>query len=419
MTQSYGSPNQEPDEIDIVANKTREAIDELRKREEAKQLAATNQQEQEMQTKAEQVDPRNANTWGAKALIKEGQSILSGGLQDTASSLATFPERTMDALSGEMQREKEEKGFYKPEWTPFNSYDNPIETKTWWGKQLRSLVHFGSLALGTVVTAKAAAATGIISIPAGLVGLTSSSLARGAAIGAVSDLVSKESDEQNALGALRDRYGWADTPLSTKDTDHPVMMKLKNIIEGMGIGLVFDGIAYTLKKGSKEVVDQIVKRNESLDKQTIEAGVAQIRRAETEFRADKNRPIAEPHQGAHISEVEPEVARQQLSRTRKEWGSEEGSAGSVTTPVERERIAQYGDTDEKTVERVLKDLMSNDKFAKELAKAKGDRKKLAATYKEAVEAHQRITQGRNAADMSASEYLKRVRRSYKRYSRWS
>ena len=413
MTQSYGSPNQEPDEIDIVANKTREAIDELRKREEAKQLAATNQQEQEMQAKAEQVDPRNANTWGAKALIKEGQSIISGGLQDTASSLATFPERTMDALSGEMQREKEEKGYYKPEWTPFNSYDNPIETKTWWGKQLRSLVHFGSLALGTVVTAKAAAATGIISIPAGLVGLTSSSLARGAAIGAVSDLVSKESDEQNALGALRDRYGWADTPLSTKDTDHPVMMKIKNIIEGMGIGLVFDGIAYTLKKGSKEVVDQIVKRNESLDKQTIEAGVAQIRRAETEFRADKNRPIAEPHQGAHISEVEPEVARQQLSRTRKEWGSEEGSAGSVTTPVERERIAQYGGTDEETVERVLKDLMSSDKFAKELAKAKGDRKKLAATYKEAVEAHQRITQGRNAADMSASEYLKELEEATK------
>ena len=95
------------------------------------------------------------------------------------------------------------------------------------GKQLRSLVHFGSLALGTVAAAKAAVATGAVTIPAGLVGLTTSSLARGAAIGAVSDLISKESDDQNALGALRDRYGWADTPLSTKETDHPVMMKIK------------------------------------------------------------------------------------------------------------------------------------------------------------------------------------------------
>ena len=138
----------------------------------------------------------------------------------------------------------------------------------------------------------------------------------------------------------------------------------------------------------------------------LKTGIAQLRRGEAEFRADKNRPIAEPHQGAHISEVDPDVARQQLSRTRKEWGSEEGSTGSVTTAVERERIAQYGDTDDATVERILKTLISSEKFAKELANAKGDRKKLAATYREAIEGHQRITQGRNAADMSASEYLK-------------
>ena len=408
MTQSYTGGDQDNDAIDIVANKTREAIDELRQQEASReqvQQAALNTQEQALQ---QQEDPRNADRWGAKALIKEGQSILSGGLQDTASSIATFPERTADALSGEMQREKEEKGFYKPDWTPFNSYDNPIETKTWWGKQLRSLVHFGSLALGTVAAAKAAVATGAVTIPAGLVGLTTSSLARGAAIGAVSDLISKESDDQNALGALRDRYGWADTPLSTKETDHPVMMKIKNIVEGMGIGLVFDGIAYTLKKGSKGAVDQITRRNKSLDDQTIKAGIQQLRRGEAEFRADKNRPLAEPHQGAHISEVDPEVARQQLSRTRNEWGSEEGSTGSVTTAVERERIAQYGDTDDATVERILKTLISSEKFAKELANAKGDRKKLAATYREAIEGHQRITQGRNAADMSASEYLKEL-----------
>ena len=196
---------------------------------------------------AEQEDPRDADTWGAKALIKEGQSILSGGLQDTASSIATFPERTVDALSGEMQREKEEKGFYKPEWTPFDSYDNPIETKTWWGKQLRGLVHFGSMAVGTVLAA-GLAATGLVTIPAGLSAIATNSLARGAAIGAVSDLVSKESDEMNAMGALRERYGWFDTPLATKDTDHPVMMKIKNIVEGMGIGLFFDGLAYGLKK---------------------------------------------------------------------------------------------------------------------------------------------------------------------------
>ena len=99
-------------------------------------------------------DPRNNDTWGIRGIAKEAQSILSGGLQDTASSLATFPERTFDALSGEMQKEKEEKGFYEPEWTPFTDEDDPIITKTWWGKLLRGTVHFGSLAAGTVLAAK-------------------------------------------------------------------------------------------------------------------------------------------------------------------------------------------------------------------------------------------------------------------------
>ena len=408
MTNSYGYDGVSDEDIHAGIEAARDAIDVYTQRENEKRLKQEEEIQAEEQAVSEQDDPRNAETWGAKALIKEGQSILSGGLQDTASSLATFPERTVDALSGEMQREKEEKGFYRPEWTPFDSYDNPIETKTWWGKQLRALVHFGSLAVGAVGAAKAVAATGLVTLPAGLVGLTSSSLARGAAVGAVSDLISKESDEHNVLGAISDRYGWADTPLATKDTDHPVMMKIKNIVEGMGIGLFFDGIAYTLKKGSKPVVEQIKARNKSLDNQVIEAGVAQLRDGDTQFRADKNRPIAEPHQGAHISEVDPQAAREQLSRTRNEWGAEEGSTGSVTTPVERERVALKSGSDDATIERIFKTLVSSDKFKKELEVVKGNRKALVAKFKEAIQGHQRITRGREAADMSAGEYLKEL-----------
>ena len=375
-----------------------------RKLAEEKSKQAVEQVEQ--QAADETYDPRNADTWGAKALIKEGQSILSGGLQDTASSLATFPERTIDALSGEMKEQKLNTGEYRPDWTPFDSYDNPIETKTWWGKQLRGLIHFGSMAAGTILAAKGAVATGLVTIPAGLTALAGSTVARGAAVGAVSDLISKESDEQNALGALRDRYGWVDTPLSTKDTDHPVMMKVKNIVEGMGIGLIFDGIAYALKKGGKEAMTQITKRNKSLKDQTVQAGVAQLRQGEAEFRADKNAGLSQPHQGAHISEVDAQTAREQLSKTRKDWGSEEGSTGSVTTPVERERIALKGDTDEATVERIMRGLMSSEKFAKELEAAKGSRRTLVSKWEESIEAHQQITQGRNPADLSANEYLK-------------
>ena len=342
-----------------------------------------------------------------RGIAKEAQSILSGGLQDTASSIATFPERTFDAFSGEMEKQNQD-GGYRPDWSPFGGYDNPIETKTWWGKQLRGLVHFGSLSVGALLAAKGIAATGIVTTPAGLLALTKANFVRGAALGAVSDLVSKESDGQNAMGALRARYGWFDTPLATKDTDHPVMMKIKNIVEGMGIGLFFDGLAYGLKKGSKPVLDQIAARNKSVKDQTIKAGIAQLREGDIQFRADKNAPVAEPHQGAHTSEVEPQKAREQLSRTRNEWGAEEGSTGSVTTPVERERIALKSGLDDEMVERIYQGLVGSDKFARELAAAKGNRKLLAQTFREAVEGHQRITQGRNAADMSASEYLKEL-----------
>ena len=398
--------NFDPEYADYLADQAEQAQDEYEQARDLREKSQSTLQQEDRVSKEVQEDPRNANNWGAKALIKEGQSILSGGLQDTASSIATFPERTIDALSGEMQRERRETGSYRPDWSPFGAYDNPIETKTWWGKQLRGLVHFGTLALGTVAAAKAAVATGAVTIPAGLLALSKGNIVRGAAVGAVSDLISKESDEQNALAALRDRYGWMDTPISTKDTDHPVVMKLKNIVEGMGIGLVFDGLVYTLGKGAKKSVDQITKRNKSLEDQTVQAGVAQLRKGETEFRADKNAPISQPHQGAHISEVEPQVARDQLSATRNKWGSEEGSTGSVTTPVERERIAMEGGTDDATVERIMRGLMSSEKFAKELEAAKGDRKALVAKFREAIEGHQRITQGRNAVDMSPQEYLK-------------
>ena len=410
MTDSnYSNVNDELQEYDdYLSAEAEQLTDELQQQLDATENAQAQLQQEERVALDQQEDPRNAENWGAKALIKEGQSILSGGLQDTASSIATFPERTMDALSGEMQQQREETGTYRPDWSPFGAYDNPIETKTWWGKQLRGLVHFGSLALGTVAAAKAAAATGVVTIPAGLLALTKGNLVRGAAVGAVSDLISKESDEQNALGALRDRYGWIDTPISTKDTDHPVVMKMKNIVEGMGIGLIFDGFAYTLKKGGDKVVEQITKRNKSLEDQTVQAGIAQLRDGETQFRADKNAPISQPHQGAHVSEVEPQKAREQLSKTRTQWGSEEGSTGSVTTPVERERIGLKGDTDEATVERIMRGLMSSEKFAKELEAAKGSRTALVNKYKEAIEAHQRITQGRNAVDMSPQEYLKEL-----------
>ena len=400
----------EENELDPLAvEQTEQLVNEFDQQQiesEATAQAKDTEQAQETQALSEQNDPRNAERWGLNAYVKEAQSILSGGLQDTASSVATFPERTIDAISGEMQKERKEKGYYEPEWQPFKSYEDPIVTKTWWGKLMRGTVHFGSMALGTVAAAKGLAVTGVPLLAGGATALLKAgSLTRAAGIGAASDLISKESDGHNALGALTKHYGWADTPLTTKDTDHPIMMKIKNIVEGMGIGLAFDGALYLVGKGSRAVQAKIAARNQNIEDQTIESGLAQIRKGEEQFRADKNAPIADRQQGAHVSEVDPQTAREQLGRTRNEWGSEDGSTGSVTRPLERERVAMESGTTDEIVETTLRNLMSTDKFARELDLVKGNRKALVDTWRDAIEGHMRITQGRNALDMTPEEYL--------------
>ena len=139
------------------------------------------------------------------------------------------------------------------------------------------------MAAGTVLAAKGLAATGIPLLAGGATALLNAgNVTRAIAIGGVSDLISKESDGHNALGMMRDRWGWMDTPLSTRETDHPVMMKMKNIVEGMGIGLAFDGAAYLLGKGTKGVRNQIRGRNASIENQYY-CCISTVKRGETEF----------------------------------------------------------------------------------------------------------------------------------------
>ena len=392
------------------ANKFQQYIDNSKQKKETEQLVEQETQQTEGQALAEQKDPRDTKEgWGFKALAKEGQSILSGGLQDTASSIATFPERTADALSGEMQRERQETGTYRPDWDPFTDYDNPIVTKTWWGKLLRGTVHFGSMAAAIIPTAKVTAARTGISIGA----IGTNSLLRAAAVGATSDLISKESDGHNALGALREKYSWIDTPLSTKNTDHPVWMKFKNIVEGMGIGLLFDSATMLIGGRSPKVLSQIEQRNQSIKNQTLEKGLAQIRRGDKEFRAEKNSPLAKPHQGAHTSEDTVEQVVDRLKVKRNEWMADDGSAGTVTTAAQRERIALEANVSEEVVEDTLRKLWSTDKFQAELENIRAKKTTWADAFGDAILAHQRITIGRNAADMSADEYLKELIESQK------
>ena len=65
-------------------------------------------EEKETQQEVEQnlaIQEQQTPQTGFKGVVQEAKSAVTGGLQDTASSIATFPERTLDAFSWEMKEE--------------------------------------------------------------------------------------------------------------------------------------------------------------------------------------------------------------------------------------------------------------------------------------------------------------------------
>ena len=395
----------------------REEIDTLLAEEEETQTAESTQ------AMAEIEDPRNKEGWGLKAIGKELGSAIGGGLQDTGSSLVTLPERAIDMFSGEMVEESKTDEGYKAEWDDwFINDENPIETKTWWGGAIRGLVHFGSMVPASIVALKAAGLGGLAAATG-----AGGTLVRGAAIGATSDLMSKYSQENNALGMVRDRFGWIDTPLSTRDEDHPAMKTLKNVVEGMGIGAFFDAASIVLGKGIKKIkgtnkvipesmqlpsgdvidgVDNAVlkaaKRNDSINKQNIEMAMDQVKGED--YGAYKNRNMSNKWQGATTSIDDAYDVDQSLKRINNEYGAEIGSAGSVYTPAGLKRIQINADMATKDLKRVMSQYMSDARVQEEVGKAAAQNKPVYELWGDALALAQKIHDGRNISEISATEY---------------
>ena len=368
-------------------------------------------------------DPRNEEDGGGtRGFFKELKSAVTGGVQDTASSIVTLPERAVDMFNGEMKEEQATDEGYDAEtdnW--FVSKDNPIETKTWWGGAIRSLVHFGTMAAAIVGTTAVVAKTGVVTLPAGLLALASKPLIKGAAIGAVSDLTSKYSQEENGLAILRDRFNFIDTPISTKDTDHPAMKTLKNVVEGMGIGVVFDSAAILIGKGRKltkgkqvigdgtaEEVQKAIAREQNVRGQVVEKAQKEIISKPNGYGAYKNKDISSSYQAAPTSTGKAVDVYNQLKRTRKEWGAEIGSTDSLHTPVQLERTAIGADMAEEEVARVLEDFMSDATIKQQIAAAKAKGSTLAEIWGDAASTAKRIFEGRNTSELTTDEFWKEM-----------
>ena len=236
-------PEVDRDRLDQSINKITDAHTDLTQRvkeeEESEILQAENQKQRQAELKDSHA-AKDAKEFGFKENVKELSNAIVGGGRDTLSSILTAPERIIDMASGEMARESKEEGGYTPDWNPLGNDLNP-ETKTWWGGLIRGGVHFGTMAIPVFGWAgRIGKGTGMLSAATKATVLSGNTLVRGASVGAVSDLFSEYSQDANGLQVMRDRFGFIDTPLTTKDSDHPALKTLKNVGEGLGIGVVAD-----------------------------------------------------------------------------------------------------------------------------------------------------------------------------------
>ena len=447
MTNSYPeqpTPDQTQADLDQAAMlQDIENRDQYVEEQTGRQEARAEQQQQiqasEEQYALEQDDPRNKENWGVGGGVKELQSAFGGGLQDTASSAVTLGERVIDSFTGEIQEETkfDEEGKqtskYNAEWDDwFVDDENPIVTKTWWGGLIRSATHFGSTGALIVAAAPKAAVAGTAlgagRLVSGISGLVANQWMRAAAVGATTDLVSKYSQDANGLQVLRDRYGFIDTPLTTNDWDHPTIKTLKNVVEGMGIGEVANGIFRIMGKGVKTVLpdgrtvdataEAISKgdaRSASVKEQIVEKGKDELIESGTEFRAHKNKPIADSYQGAPTSKDDLLDVQATQRRQRTEWGAEDGSPGSVTTPKQLDRVVKTSGMSGELVDEIYKGLVSNATYQNTMKSVFEGRSTLQEVAGDAVEAFQQIGLGREAADLSPQEYMARLFEGSHRY----
>jgi len=174
---------------------------------------------------------------------KELNRAVKGGLKDTVSSVITAPERTKDMFSGEMAAQGKD---YAPTFDPLDSLD--YRTSTWWGEMARTITHYGTLGAGVGVAASGAAG---ISATTAAASKAMPFLAKSGLVGAGADFLSEYNQDANLLATMRDRFGWLDTPLSTKDTDHPAVKTFKQVVEGFGIGSIAGKLFQSIGKARK------------------------------------------------------------------------------------------------------------------------------------------------------------------------
>ncbi len=375
-------------------------------------------------------------------VVDEVKRASVGGLALSASSLLSFPERMIDMASGRLSEEIQETGEAQTDFDPLGviGYLEDVEknnlTNTWWGEFLKQGVHYGSIA----------ATGGAAGIGRGI----SSIAVRGTVLGAASDLVSSQSQEENATQAITDskileRIPWAgeflqsgfdstiNPVLGTKDSDHPFFKTLKNMAEGVGLDLAISKIISRFADGKNIDAERLKNRDDQLkESATAEiADDARVRESNTQqleiegldptevppagqpgntFRASKNKDYADPWQGNPVSSKQPFDVAQQADNLGRSWPTPgAGSTDNVFTSRQLETMARSVDVTETEFKRIVKDLVSSDRYQQMLKDAKKAGQSMRTTHGGALD-RVREAMGRDYSDMDPDAFFEAMSR---------
>jgi len=254
---------------ELAAQQRQESLDEEEQAKKRKALVDANRQQQSQATAAavqaakpshQTKDPKQ---FGPGENLQELGNAAVGGLTDLANSVVGAPQKILDPKFYQQGSEN-----YKPAWVPFDENSSPVN-RTVWGNLLRGAIEFGGLAL---VARKAAGklpqavpgagyiAKGPTIKPATSFGGKAANLGRqlghSAAVGAISDTASNRSSQSNlAAEIVKIKPEWEDAlePISTNEGMSPVQRTMMNTLEGLGLGVIADGVLSGLGAGFKAV----------------------------------------------------------------------------------------------------------------------------------------------------------------------
>ena len=334
---------------------------------------------------------KHALSEGGAVDIELRNAVFKGGV-DLLSSALTARERYTDMITGEMRNVggelvDKEGNPYRPSWDPLGKVPDPWKN-SWWGPIAGAVTHYG---IGGMWARRGLGAVGI-SGPGTI--LASEGIAAA---------VSEYSQDDNVTGQIVKKLPWTSVvfgALATKDDDHPLVLTFKNVLEEMGIGGVVDKIAMRFGRA-----DYAADRVKNVDNQILEKGKLELEEGrlidegiqvnqdsipKSGFRGSKNKPIADPWQGARTSTNTPFDIKNQIDRADDEWGTTYSGADSPFTEAQIDRMSKQSGIHNTEIEKKIKELVGDHRYKDMIKEARLQKLTPAQVFKKALDRHEEV-----------------------------